>query len=153
MTHGKHIQHFQSKSTLGVEGNKERFRYILDWYRYGSILLPRSIGMSEMKRDCAFFQLPDDIKIQQEYVALWESMEMTERSTTEIELACRDGSAEGLRMLVRGQAMRIAMWVVQEIMTNPTALLRLGASPHTLRKDFRLKCKFGKLIINTKNRI
>ena len=33
--------------------------------RYGSICIPASIGMEEMQRECAFFGLPDDVKISQ----------------------------------------------------------------------------------------
>jgi len=58
-----------------VEGNPKRFGYILDWYRYGSINIPRSIGMDEMKRECAFFQLPDDVKISRERASLEEAVE------------------------------------------------------------------------------
>ena len=57
-----------------VEGNKHRFRYILDWYRFGSIHVPYSISMAEMRRDCAFFQLPDDVLIQREQPTLLESL-------------------------------------------------------------------------------
>ena len=31
--------------------------------RYGSIKIPPSIGVEEMRRECAFFQLPDDVVI------------------------------------------------------------------------------------------
>ena len=67
-----------------VEGNKQRFRYILDWYRYGSILLPQSISLAEMKRDCAFFQLPDDVNIQHEQPRLVETEGMLEKRLKEI---------------------------------------------------------------------
>eukprot|EP00971_Amphidinium_carterae_P031989 630159-Amphidinium_carterae.1 len=33
------------------------------WYRYGSILLPANISVAEMRRECAFYQLPDDVKV------------------------------------------------------------------------------------------
>mmetsp|Transcript_8657 Transcript_8657/g.15577 ORF Transcript_8657/g.15577 Transcript_8657/m.15577 type:complete len:245 (-) Transcript_8657:7-741(-) len=46
-----------------VEADSERFRYILDWYRYGSIKVPSSIGIEEMKRECAFFQLPEHVDV------------------------------------------------------------------------------------------
>mmetsp|Transcript_12271 Transcript_12271/g.28671 ORF Transcript_12271/g.28671 Transcript_12271/m.28671 type:complete len:247 (+) Transcript_12271:59-799(+) len=51
---------------LFVEADPKRFRYILDWYRYGSICLPCSISVQEMRRECAYFQLPDDLKISRE---------------------------------------------------------------------------------------
>ena len=49
-----------------AERMPQRFRYILDWYKYGHICIPATIGMEEMRRECAFFQLPDDVKITQE---------------------------------------------------------------------------------------
>eukprot|EP00971_Amphidinium_carterae_P138414 2742803-Amphidinium_carterae.1 len=36
------------------------------WYRYGSILLPAHISIDEMRRECAFYQLPDDVKVLRE---------------------------------------------------------------------------------------
>ena len=50
-----------------VNGDAKRFRYILDWYRYGSIKLPVSISQEEMHRDLAFYQLPSDTKIAREH--------------------------------------------------------------------------------------
>mmetsp|Transcript_53833 Transcript_53833/g.99513 ORF Transcript_53833/g.99513 Transcript_53833/m.99513 type:complete len:324 (+) Transcript_53833:72-1043(+) len=58
-----------------VDGNPKRFPYILDWYRFGSICIPRSIGMDEMRRECAYFQLPDDLKISRERASLEEAVE------------------------------------------------------------------------------
>mmetsp|Transcript_46087 Transcript_46087/g.84464 ORF Transcript_46087/g.84464 Transcript_46087/m.84464 type:complete len:150 (+) Transcript_46087:115-564(+) len=46
-----------------VEGDATLFRFILSWYRYGRILLPTSISEEEMRRECAFFQLPDEVQI------------------------------------------------------------------------------------------
>jgi len=46
-----------------VEADAERFRYIVDWYRYGRIHLPEGISIAEMRRECAFYQLPDTVEI------------------------------------------------------------------------------------------
>lgn len=51
---------------IHVEGDGDRFRYILDWFRFGSILIPSTVSMAEMKRECSYFGLPDDIKIEQD---------------------------------------------------------------------------------------
>eukprot|EP00971_Amphidinium_carterae_P055883 1102290-Amphidinium_carterae.1 len=51
-----------------VEAHPGRFHYIVDWYRYGSICLPHNISVKEMQRECAFFQLPDGLSIEQECV-------------------------------------------------------------------------------------
>ena len=79
-----------ARQEIIVEGNKERFRYILDWYRYGSILLPKTIGLSEMKRECAFFQLPDDVRITQERPSLVQSSAWYEEAINKLEQDCVD---------------------------------------------------------------
>ena len=56
-------QRDSSSKSIFIEADKERFRYIVDWYRYGSICIPHNISMQEMRRECAFFQLPDETKI------------------------------------------------------------------------------------------
>mmetsp|Transcript_8786 Transcript_8786/g.19497 ORF Transcript_8786/g.19497 Transcript_8786/m.19497 type:complete len:246 (-) Transcript_8786:16-753(-) len=53
----------ENNAPIYVEADSERFRYILDWYRYGSIKIPNSMGMEEMKRECAFFQLPEHVDV------------------------------------------------------------------------------------------
>jgi len=50
-----------------VEGDSERFRYILDWYRFGSIKLPSTVSVAEMKRECTFYGLPEDVTVQHEH--------------------------------------------------------------------------------------
>ena len=35
-------------------------------YRYGSICIPSRLSVEEMRRECAFYQLPDDVKITRE---------------------------------------------------------------------------------------
>eukprot|EP00971_Amphidinium_carterae_P167726 3323403-Amphidinium_carterae.1 len=38
----------------------------MDWYRYGSMCLPHNVSVKEMQRECAYFQLPDGLSIEQE---------------------------------------------------------------------------------------
>jgi len=38
-------------------------QYVVNWYIYGRIVLPPSISMDEMRRECAHFRLPDDVVI------------------------------------------------------------------------------------------
>lgn len=54
-----------------VEGDSDRFRYILDWYRYGTICVPFTVSLEEITRECAFFGLPDDIQIKCEPMGDW----------------------------------------------------------------------------------
>mmetsp|Transcript_47718 Transcript_47718/g.87713 ORF Transcript_47718/g.87713 Transcript_47718/m.87713 type:complete len:215 (+) Transcript_47718:54-698(+) len=61
---------------LFVEADAMRFRYIMDWYRYGSMLLPSSVSVEEMRRECAFYQLPDDVKICRERPTMADAMKM-----------------------------------------------------------------------------
>eukprot|EP00927_Polykrikos_kofoidii_P034421 TRINITY_DN29219_c0_g1_i1.p1 TRINITY_DN29219_c0_g1~~TRINITY_DN29219_c0_g1_i1.p1 ORF type:complete len:261 (-),score=22.55 TRINITY_DN29219_c0_g1_i1:127-876(-) len=49
-----------------AEGDCERFRHILDWYRFGSLKIPMSISLDEMQRECAFYGLPEDVNIERE---------------------------------------------------------------------------------------
>mmetsp|Transcript_9217 Transcript_9217/g.21316 ORF Transcript_9217/g.21316 Transcript_9217/m.21316 type:complete len:238 (-) Transcript_9217:46-759(-) len=54
----------QDKSkSIYVDADPIRFRYILDWYRYGSIRIPGNMGIAEIRRELAFYQLPDGVKI------------------------------------------------------------------------------------------
>mmetsp|Transcript_18422 Transcript_18422/g.31811 ORF Transcript_18422/g.31811 Transcript_18422/m.31811 type:complete len:175 (-) Transcript_18422:180-704(-) len=56
------------KAPIYVEGDSDRFRYILDWYRFGSLKIPGGMSMEEMRRECAFYGLPDDVEIKRELV-------------------------------------------------------------------------------------
>eukprot|EP00971_Amphidinium_carterae_P140569 2785749-Amphidinium_carterae.1 len=47
------------EGTIFVQGNPKLFPLILDWYRYGKILLPPYVSKSQIARECAFYQLPE----------------------------------------------------------------------------------------------
>eukprot|EP00971_Amphidinium_carterae_P234974 4662809-Amphidinium_carterae.1 len=49
-----------------VQGDKHLFRFILQGFRFRKILLPPTVSLEEMRRECAYFQLPDDLIIQRE---------------------------------------------------------------------------------------
>mmetsp|Transcript_44193 Transcript_44193/g.104627 ORF Transcript_44193/g.104627 Transcript_44193/m.104627 type:complete len:219 (-) Transcript_44193:268-924(-) len=51
---------------LFIQADPRLFCFILSWYRYGSICLPSTVSVEEMKRECAFYQLPDTVKISRE---------------------------------------------------------------------------------------
>ena len=46
-----------------VDANPDRFQYILDWYRYGEMLIPSQCSTDALLRDARFFMLPDYVKI------------------------------------------------------------------------------------------
>ena len=97
-----------------------------------------------MKRDCAFFQLPDDLKIQQEDVSLCESMEMMERSTNKVKLTCEERTRVGDSLILQGEAKVVAMWVVKKVMENRAKLLHFAATRSLqLGKDIRVKMMQG----------
>lgn len=105
-----------------MEGNKERFRYILDWYRYGSILLPRSIGLAEMKRDCAFFQLPEDVQIKHESATLAQGVRMIADLRKNIQEQCAEMTRIAKKDIVDAEtkildadAQIIAAWIVERL--------------------------------------
>ena len=56
----------KSTEPVFVEANAKLFPFILDWYRYGTILIPSSMSLQQMRRECAFFQLPDAVSIKRD---------------------------------------------------------------------------------------
>ena len=130
-----------TRHEICVEGNKQRFRYILDWYRYGSILLPYSISVAEMRRDCAFFQLPDDLSIQNEQATLIESEEMLDKRLNEIVRRCEGKQLLAEQRRQSAQTQIAAMTLVKrlisdfhQIKTTPTVSRRTAhfrSSPYS----------------------
>lgn len=59
-------EHKDKAEPIYVNGDSERFRHILSWYIYGRIDLPMAISVEEMRRDCAFYGLPENVKINRE---------------------------------------------------------------------------------------
>lgn len=43
-----------------IDRDGERFKYILDWFRYGAVVLPRRIPIDALRMDAAYFGLPED---------------------------------------------------------------------------------------------
>ena len=121
-------------NSQGVEGNKERFRYILDWYRYGSILLPWNISVAEMKRDCAFFQLPDDVQIRRESATISDGIGMLADVQKEVE-EIRQAAEADIR---QAEAKIIAMWIVQ------TILSQLASTLSTQKSEVEVDLEIGK---------
>mmetsp|Transcript_44789 Transcript_44789/g.106314 ORF Transcript_44789/g.106314 Transcript_44789/m.106314 type:complete len:299 (-) Transcript_44789:185-1081(-) len=53
-----------------VSGNPKLFPLILDWFRFGgAILIPSSVSLQQMQRECAFYQLPEEVPIKRERVS------------------------------------------------------------------------------------
>eukprot|EP00928_Gymnodinium_smaydae_P027404 TRINITY_DN21205_c0_g1_i3.p1 TRINITY_DN21205_c0_g1~~TRINITY_DN21205_c0_g1_i3.p1 ORF type:complete len:363 (+),score=68.28 TRINITY_DN21205_c0_g1_i3:71-1090(+) len=46
-----------------VDTNPDRFPYILDWYRYGEMFVPKDVAIDALLRDARFLMLPDNIRI------------------------------------------------------------------------------------------
>ncbi|CAK9016247.1 Reticulocyte-binding protein 2 homolog a [Durusdinium trenchii] len=127
--------HWRTKTKeICVEGNKERFRYILDWYRYGSILLPWNISVAEMKRDCAFFQLPDDVQIRRESATISDGIGMLADVQKEVE-EIRQAAEADIR---QAEAKIIAMWIVQ------TILSQLASTLSTQKSEVEVDLEIGK---------
>jgi hypothetical protein len=53
-----------------VDGNPERFEYILDWYHYGEMFVPSDCPIEALLRDARFFLLPDSVKINGELITV-----------------------------------------------------------------------------------
>eukprot|EP00933_Yihiella_yeosuensis_P041430 TRINITY_DN35820_c0_g1_i1.p1 TRINITY_DN35820_c0_g1~~TRINITY_DN35820_c0_g1_i1.p1 ORF type:complete len:447 (+),score=68.48 TRINITY_DN35820_c0_g1_i1:58-1341(+) len=50
-------------SPIPVEVAPDRFQYILDWYRYDELLLPRTINADAVLRDARQLELPDEVVV------------------------------------------------------------------------------------------
>jgi len=57
------LQHAENglSKPIYVDGPSERFHFILDWYRYNAIHIPRSVSLSALLQDARHFQLPDEV--------------------------------------------------------------------------------------------
>mmetsp|Transcript_21497 Transcript_21497/g.39421 ORF Transcript_21497/g.39421 Transcript_21497/m.39421 type:complete len:249 (+) Transcript_21497:68-814(+) len=75
-----------------VQGDKRLFPYVLAWYRYGSICLPSSISLDEIRRECAFYQLPDDVTIKRERPATIQLFAETTEVLKRIRAAAKTAS-------------------------------------------------------------
>ena len=95
--------------------------------------------MSEMKRDCAFFQLPDDVKIEHDSPTLRQGLGIIADSTKKIREECshlKQAAEEEIKtadeMLRHADATLIAMWIVERVLENRVKLPEVGAAPVTL---------------------
>jgi hypothetical protein len=55
-----------------VDRDGERFKYILDWYRDGCIIIPRTVPVAAIENDMSFYGLPDEAILQQEKPSIGE---------------------------------------------------------------------------------
>eukprot|EP00971_Amphidinium_carterae_P118466 2347074-Amphidinium_carterae.1 len=56
----------------------------MDWYRYGSIRIPRHVSLAMMQRECAYFQLPEDARVARECPQLAEAVQTVEDAKAEV---------------------------------------------------------------------
>jgi len=56
----QHAENGRSKPIF-VDGPSERFHFILDWYRYNAIHIPRSVSLVALLQDARHFLLPDEV--------------------------------------------------------------------------------------------
>lgn len=57
------LQHAENglSKPIFVDGPSERFHFILDWYRYNAMHIPRSVSLAALLQDARHFQLPDEV--------------------------------------------------------------------------------------------
>jgi len=85
-----------------VEGDPKLFRYILAWYRHGSIRLPTTVSRDEIRDECCFYQLPEDVRIVRESLAaaIYEVAENLEPMRKKARSDTRDTRLKALAALV-----------------------------------------------------
>ena len=99
--------------------------------------------MSEMKRDCAFFQLPDDVKIEHDSATLCQCLGLMADSTKKIREKCSRLKQAAEDEIANGEAMLIAMWIVEQVLVNRVKLPEFGAKPVTLELRQDIGCEKG----------
>eukprot|EP00971_Amphidinium_carterae_P145736 2888200-Amphidinium_carterae.1 len=77
-------QQRSAKKPIFVQGNSCCFQYIMDWYRYGSMRVPSNVSIEMLRRECAYFQLPDDVSIKRGHPALEEAVQTLQDAKAEV---------------------------------------------------------------------
>jgi hypothetical protein len=54
------------EESIFIDRDGERFKYILDWYRDGKIIVPKTVALDAVKSDAEFFGLPENAIIEKE---------------------------------------------------------------------------------------
>jgi len=82
-------EHAGKSAPIYVQGDSERFKYIMDWYRFGSICMPLTMSLEAMQRECAYYGLPDDVQLKYDAIGsvLPYYKKMVEESHAEVVLA------------------------------------------------------------------
>mmetsp|Transcript_20002 Transcript_20002/g.46557 ORF Transcript_20002/g.46557 Transcript_20002/m.46557 type:complete len:242 (-) Transcript_20002:158-883(-) len=99
-----------------VEADPKRFRYILDWYRYGSICVPNNMSVQEMRRECAFFQLPDNLKISRERPSSGEAVASAVHALVRARCDIRGKVAETVRQVEEAKRQQVAMMLLEYLL-------------------------------------
>jgi hypothetical protein len=58
-----------------IDRDKDLFKYILEWYRDDTIIIPRTVAIAALRNEVRFFSLPDDVVIKQEKLSTVECCE------------------------------------------------------------------------------
>lgn len=73
----------KSEAAIFIDRDGERFKYILDFYRDGEILVPKTVALEVIKNDAMYFGLPEDVSIKEvkkelslkDIGTLWDTLE------------------------------------------------------------------------------
>lgn len=49
-----------SREIIFIDRDGERFKYILDWYRNGKIIVPKTIALDAVRSEALYFGLPEN---------------------------------------------------------------------------------------------
>jgi len=98
-------EHKGKPDPIYVEGDKQRFRHILDWYRFGSICIPHTISVDEMRKDCDFYKLPDTVSIKREGLG---------QALSSINASIADFTSESDQLSVRAAAHALVALMLKE---------------------------------------
>jgi hypothetical protein len=117
-----------NQEPLFIDRDGERFRYILDWYRDGQIIVPKTIPVSALRNDALFFGLPDDVVIEEtqsfgDYVSLFHGT-VTRFQSLRISLLemIQKNVADGIVVNIEN----CAIWAILELLNNMTSTAEMS---------------------------
>jgi hypothetical protein len=93
----------ENQVPLFIDRNGERFQHILDWYRDGRMIVPRTVAIDAMKSDALFFGLPDDLIVEDTH-SIDDYVSALQRVKFNLEEMTRKNSDDSLTLAIEGSA-------------------------------------------------
>mmetsp|Transcript_66287 Transcript_66287/g.158578 ORF Transcript_66287/g.158578 Transcript_66287/m.158578 type:complete len:301 (-) Transcript_66287:49-951(-) len=123
-------QRHDRSSPIYVEGDKVKFRSILEWVRTGkSVLVPSGTTLEEMRKACAYYGLPAGIKVE---VPPTLAAETARIARQHLKRARHDFEKQATSLAAQALANRLMARLIdsKELLTNGYVGIHLTAQDH-----------------------